>query len=579
MNVLTKTTLKKFVPFQIVLFSALVINYILNIWVQLSYQNFAVQAILNQINPFCFYILHAYLPLAILLFIIQYILSKFRHPFLYFYYYIWINKIFYCIYKCDRTKKGILNQVASFLMEMWFNEVGKNPNRDDLILDSFPHNIKKNLPDTKDYSTYVQYIALENRPVVVRREDLLEKTFLKKWAFVSVLFFKPIYISKLTSSEARLIIDLRNESYGIYNNAGKLFLKMHYLKNKKVASSLVSGSLGLESFIQSDKTGERKFDFHIPFRWASGGIMPIAQYKEKEWFVLFLRELDPVGLNIANGASENKDEYKNIIKLMYREFGEELILLDHEPMEDSEVGQKPFQYPYEQEDGKDPLIRNEEFASEHQKMRRLHDGINIKFSKDGPAIERIKTPFEVEITYHDENLNDTKNQIKKNIIFNINPTEFGIEISYVAKFKMDDDDYLLDGEIWNDDFLVRQPILLISCEFIKKLYAKNKSIGVPGVSDDCNDCRVIDRIPHGEYVLFNADLNFRKRRLQKLEACGSGESLEAQKIRRWLDRHERMFANIDPQITDLNSEEHPYLTRLCPVTWKTFEKLCHYNLI
>jgi hypothetical protein len=572
-------TLKKYLHIQYIWFTIWFVGVFVGVFYQMVNQNFKD---LDQIISFFItYIFIFYIPSAILLIIGQFILSKFRYPALYFYYHIWIDRLYRFFHNCDLTKKGVLNRISSIVIERWFNPYGERPNRDDLILESFPKNIITKLSNNpiKDYPIFVQQMALGNRPVIVRREDLLEKSFLKKWAYASVLYFKPIKIFKPSPKQSRLIIDLRNESYGIYNNAGKLFLKMHYLSNKNRIKSLIDKSRRLESFINSNESGEKEFQFHIPFRWANGGILPIAEYMGKEWFVLFSRDIEPVGLNIPNGSSEDKEEYKNLYGLIYREFGEELILLDQKPDWNSviPVNQKIFRYPYEREEEHDQLIIHEKFAIGHQQMRRIHDGINIVLSK-GPEIERIKTPFTVEITYQDNNLKE-KNKQFPNVIFNVNPTEFGIEICHVGKFRMDDDDYLLDGEIWNDEFLVRQPIILVSCSFIKNLYEQTESIGTSCSSDDCYDCRTINCIPCGEYVLFNADLEFRKSRLDNLKESGDGDSTEAQRIRRWLDKNDKIFAGIDPSKTDLNSQDHPYLTRLCPVTWKIFENLCYNNLI
>lgn len=536
------------------------------------------------------YLIRFYIPLALLVLfchiLINFIIAKYRYPALYFYYSVWINRFYRYIQYHSQQNRSLLKGCASWMKKRWFNTSGENPNRDDLIIDSFPERIHASIPNNvkTDYATFVQLISLGNRPVVVRRQDLMEKSFLPNWAFVSVLYFKPLVILKQTlkrSRKIRLKIDLRNESYGIYNNAGKLFLKLHYLANTAVIPRLIEQSQKLENFIKSDESGEQKFNFSIPFRWASGGILPIAEYRGREWFVLFLRELDPVGLNLANGASEDKAEYKKLYTLMQREFGEELILLNQEPIHSTrtEIQQKVFELPDESDDDRDPHIRNKKFAEEHQQMRNDHDGMLIQ-PIDGPEIRRIETPFEVEITYDDEKGTFEKRTIK-NIFFNINPTEFGIEICQAAKFKMDDDDYILDGEIWNDEFLVRQPVMLLSCDFIKAEYQKNQTIGVPCPAEDCKDCkdcRILDTIPCNDYVLFNADLDLRKVRLEKLMVAGEGDSTEAQKIRRWLERHEKMFADIHEK-TNLTVEKHPLLTRLCPVTWKTFEKLCYYRLI
>jgi hypothetical protein len=40
----------------------------------------------------------------------------------------------------------------------------------------------------------------------------------------------------------------------------------------------------------------------FPFRYASGGVLPILRIGRKEFFCFFYRDIDPVGWNIANGG-------------------------------------------------------------------------------------------------------------------------------------------------------------------------------------------------------------------------------------------------------------------------------------
>lgn len=78
-----------------------------------------------------------------------------------------------------------------------------------------------------------------------------------------------------------------------------------------------------------DSPGEHPYRGPVPFRWASGGYLPIFAIDGTRYCMLFLRDLEPVvGWNVANGASDSKDELWNVERILDREPKEEILIIN-----------------------------------------------------------------------------------------------------------------------------------------------------------------------------------------------------------------------------------------------------------
>ncbi|MBN1821471.1 MAG: hypothetical protein JXR31_16310 [Prolixibacteraceae bacterium] len=380
---------------------------------------------------------------------------------------------------------------------------------------------------------------------------------------------------------------MQNHSYGIYNNAGKLFLEIIFLKNsqtyKRICKKLYND---LEQYLKQPviKQSEFHVDSRIVLRWASGGVLPIACIKNKKYFVLLFRDIPPIGLNIPNGASETKSEYKEIDHLIYREFCEEIVLLDDKPDIyrsldlDTRVYQKLFNF-----FGGIPLnIENlcPTFIKSHQELRKEYDRIKIENKDDRPEISYITTPFSLDLHFHDQ-AGEKKTKSFKNILFNINPYEFGIEIIRPLQFKIEEENYFLDGEIWElGPSLVRQPVVLISVEFLKNLYQKNKTIGVLKSDEQFMNCKEIEKIPSYAFKFYSLDIELRKEFIKRYNRGTLNRDKYAgvySRYQKWLDEYETKFSMLEENKDQINIS-YP-LNVLCPTTWKAIETMFQYNLI
>jgi hypothetical protein len=375
-----------------------------------------------------------------------------------------------------------------------------------------------------------------------------------------------------------------------------------------------------------------------------------------------------VGWNVANGASETKEEYKNLHSLMVREFSEELILLDREPQIDdpARVGQKVFRFsdqlfgvlPDEIKD----RIRSKEFIERHAHLRNFHDNLFIDYN-EGPILEPIRTPFEIQVSYHSKNSQETHTRTIEDVIFSVNPLEFGIESISLYAFEMDDEDYPIQGEIWEvADCPLREPVLLLSCDYVQEVFEKNGgTLGEHVMKSPYLDCKILEKIPKDKYHIFDKDIEFRKRRKERIakeevrllfsidfvfqsnldidtslsedlrkaienkgillsqnatiliEEKGSrwlitdkDENTNYEKMfiirkeegklnfyefstyeimlefglhKHWLESCESVFKILQKDKCDIEKNKHRSASVLCPVTWKTLELVCKYNVL
>jgi hypothetical protein len=311
----------------------------------------------------------------------------------------------------------------------------------------------------------------------------------------------------------------------------------------------------------------------------------------KYWAQLFLRDILPVGLIIANGASEEKREYQDLHRLIAREFSEEVVLLSGTPQAgDPNAPNQLWQNTLYVFSYLSPIAEflNPRFADKHAELRRKHDGIAIKISK---AHRReffpIRTPFEVRVTYHQSDMRSDSTTIL-NVFYSLNPGEFGIEVVWLCAFKMNPDEYLLDGEYHlSREVLIRRPVILLDMEFLNEIYLSHNSLGDETSRSDCPEGKMLPPVPKEHCVIFDKDIELRRRRLMALERFGdhsSPQSLQDHKttanlrwerdlIQSWLDKYEGPFNDAQE-----NGLQHEDLRMLTPDAWKPLELMFAHQI-
>lgn len=172
-------------------------------------------------------------------------------------------------------------------------------------------------------------------------------------------------------------------------------------------------------------------DHGFPFRYASGGALPLIVHAGKEHYGLFYRDIHPQGWNIANGSCDSLGELIDPRRTIEREFREELIVL--EPAAHREhvpAWQGAWPAPCPEADLARVLWR----------------------PRLGEAAPRAPAaPIEVEWLGGGDSLTvcwaGREFPPLGDCLVNVNALDFGIEVDRIARFRLPDGALLLDGEV------------------------------------------------------------------------------------------------------------------------------------
>ena len=273
------------------------------------------------------------------------------------------------------------------------------------------------------------------RPCFVEREDLARTSFWHGWVFSIVTLFGDQAVRQDVGEDITqqklwtLQVSLMDEGYGIYSNQGKKFLHDRFLtRNREAGEEVIKRSI---AFYELMKPAQRlgatwlwnEFGTLLPMRWASGGILPLVRYQGDYWVLLFFRDRPPVGLNVPNGASECKDEYKDPWRLIDREFNEEVVVLSGRPLRGSALLQRDFlgQFQIGQ-------FLTSEFAAEHAQLRETTDDIKIDRGGAPRPVDFLKTPFRVKVQFHASNLEGMiRTAETRNVVYSMDPAESALK--------------------------------------------------------------------------------------------------------------------------------------------------------
>jgi hypothetical protein len=411
-------------------------------------------------------------------------------------------------------------------------------------------------------------------PLVVLREHLDSGLWSGERSFAIALLFNTIEIAR-RDGRWTLSVDLRDQSCAIYSNRGKEFLRSAFVPADP--RQYHDCSRETHAFLRG-ATQETTLTTHIrALRWASGGFLPGTRWRGRWWVSLFFRDIEPVGWNLANGASETKDEYKDLDLLIYRETMEELVICRGIPMPHAQVTHLIPQVPGPRPRRNAPPVPR--LVEEHAHLRFHHDNVRFQRSQ-GPEILAQSTPELVTVTYHGR-WRRTQSVTTENVLIAVNPLELGIEVARVGKFILEDSDRLLDGEVHHSEqgsYLVRAPVGLLSLDFLKEAYGRGGgSIGVPvrPSAAPTDDRRSLGVMPSTAFHVFCDDIPLRAARLKYLERHGMSSSREAGRLRKWRSILEPQFLRAQSQ----NGTMEEDLALLLPVAWKTLEQAFAHGVL
>jgi hypothetical protein len=355
-------------------------------------------------------------------------------------------------------------------------------------------------------------------------------------------------------------IDLHDQKLGIYSNAGKKFLARRFPLSGTPA---VERAQTLHESMRAGRkrSGRLLWAFEEPthrLRWASGGYLPVIRWRGRRWIALFFRDRDPIGWNIANGASNDALERRRPSVLAVREAKEELVVLDQKPEFHMVAQRHVLNFGEVDEFDHDA----EQLLGQHDRIRAEHDDLVLTRSEIALPVTPI--PGRTTVRVHDRIDGHVQEFTTPGVYVSINPVELGIEVTAVGEIVLPDEATLLDGETridrgFNQHELIRRPVALFDLDDIAGLLRPVAGQPLPhlGTPIPGGERRLLQASPRVH--VFGFDIEAR-RRACKVRRLGS------EYPQKWLEKWGRAFDEAIEQ-ERLPSE----LLTLCPATWRAIE--------
>lgn len=422
---------------------------------------------------------------------------------------------------------------------------------------------------------------------VMRAEHLRSsRQRLPNEVFAIELLTQPVHLKRAPNGHLSVTIDRKRVKEMLISNDGKMAKCRQFIStpSKKAAVEKLDGEIqgflaGNKPGLHGDRAGERKLDLDlekegIGLRWASGGILSVVHYRNREWVPLFFRDIRPYGWNISLGSTERcfeKDgglkepppslegELKAPWRYIFREFLEESLVFTGTPSEEATLSRRRFKFQVEDSVAKAVA---EEFDREHREHRKEKDKIDII---DTEAENDIKVDFEgTNCTLYVKSETDSEPIPTHDVLVCFSLLDLGIEVVKIARYRLKKDDYMLDGEIRVKDNpetgqpekeLVRMPIALISCDYLKRTFRDPKkwqsykyTLGPQPSIEVPKGPRYDRSLEKTEIVIFDWDV---KRHMQIVNG-ESGTMWEKTRYLNWYDQWHRNFFDTKGRFSEAN---------------------------
>jgi hypothetical protein len=262
--------------------------------------------------------------------------------------------------------------------------------------------------------------------------------------FLQVLV--PEFILSRKERGVQLDINLPDELETIKKSSEKLLVNEKY-KNKKNKEDFLKN---LNTFFSHEEILSYRVQCpQYPLRHANGGVLPIIRLNNVDYFSFFYRCVFPVGWNIANGASNTQDDLIHPVKIIHREFLEELFFFDHGNKIHYCLETNPDQF---------------SAGTFRESLKLWQDKLGkVKlstYSKQPLPIKWITGPDKIVVNRNGKQHN------ADGIFVNITPEDNAIEVDRIAIINLKDKISLLDGEV--DGILINRIIGLFEVDKVLK---------------------------------------------------------------------------------------------------------------
>lgn len=261
------------------------------------------------------------------------------------------------------------------------------------------------------------------------------------------------FVFKKSQRGYRLDVGFDNENMAVWSDLGKREIREkipNFVKKAKAYQDKLDDVL-IRRKILNFEFDDKKF----PFRYASGGTLPIIRRGGREYYCFFYREIDPIGWNIANGGCDSLHELLNPVDTITRELREELIAFNPKRKE---------WLLFEAAEGE--MVDRPEFAAVRRLICKQYPHLNLdRFKIAEIPLKWLDGPDELHVKFEDKISSNVKG-----VFLNVNAEDFGIEIDRIAWITMDTDTTFFDGESWGE-MVVNSPVGLFDVEQCNLLVA------------------------------------------------------------------------------------------------------------
>jgi hypothetical protein len=222
----------------------------------------------------------------------------------------------------------------------------------------------------------------------------------------------------------------------------------------------------IDAFLDAGSPSPYVFDDRaFPFRYVSGGTLPVMCMGGTEYYALFYRDVFPIGWNLSNGASDSREELLQPAETIERELREELMVV---------AAKHKARYVFAGEAGK--TLERAEYAS----ARRLWDE---RFRSRGYPDSARWNELIVPLKWLDgpdcvQTSFAGAGETTSNCFVTITARDFGIEVDRIAKMTIDEDATLLDGEVYGSRLLGR-PVGMFEVERLNAAVAQGQTCFLP----------------------------------------------------------------------------------------------------
>ncbi len=186
----------------------------------------------------------------------------------------------------------------------------------------------------------------------------------------------------------------------------------------------------------------------FPFRYGSGGTLPIVRRGHEEYYCCFYRDIEPIGWNIANGGCDSLHELLNPIETIERELREELVALN--------IDRKEWLL---FEAGEGQVSDRPEFIAVRSLMAKQFPKLDLDhFETTEIPLKWLDGPDQVRVQFAHDMTSEARG-----CFLNINAEDFGIEVDRIAWIAMAPEAVFFDGEAWGES-IINSPVGLFEVE-------------------------------------------------------------------------------------------------------------------